>query len=235
MDILIAGGNGGIGLAMVKAVMTHFDEGQIYATYHRQRPDYQPQRLTWLYADLTVEENVKALSESIPQLDWVIITSGQLHHQTQGPEKRITQFDHSFYQHIMAQNTLPSMLLAKYFAKQFSESEQPKLAAISARVGSISDNRLGGWYSYRASKAALNQLLKTLAIEWQRTLKQGVVLALHPGTTDTELSKPFQRNVPAHKLFTPEVVAKQLLAIIRQSTPEQSGQFLAYDGGLIPW
>ncbi|MBN8110500.1 SDR family NAD(P)-dependent oxidoreductase, partial [Vibrio vulnificus] len=89
----------------------------------------------------------------------------------------------------IAVNTLPTLLLAKYFSPLMKASTAAKFVSISAKVGSISDNRLGGWYSYRASKAALNMLLKTLSIEWQRTIKQGVVLALHPGTTDTPLSK----------------------------------------------
>jgi NAD(P)-dependent dehydrogenase (short-subunit alcohol dehydrogenase family) len=107
-------------------------------------------------------------------------------------------------------------------------------AAISARVGSISDNRLGGWYSYRASKAALNMLLKTAAIELGRTRKELVVLGLHPGTVDTGLSKPFQSNVSEGKLFTPEQSARYLLEVIDGVTPEHSGSVLAWDAQTVP-
>ena len=107
-------------------------------------------------------------------------------------------------------------------------------AAISARVGSISDNRLGGWYSYRASKAALNMLLKTAAIELGRTRKELVVLGLHPGTVDTGLSKPFQSNVSEGKLFTPEQSAQYLLEVIDGVTPEHSGSVLAWDAQTVP-
>jgi NAD(P)-dependent dehydrogenase (short-subunit alcohol dehydrogenase family) len=132
-------------------------------------------------------------------------------------------------------NTLPSIMLAKHFAKALTQSHSARFAVISARVGSITDNRLGGWYSYRASKAALNMFLKTLSIEWQRTMKHGVVLSLHPGTTDTPLSQPFQQSVPKGKLFTPEYVANSLLPIIANATPSQTGRFFAYDGTELPW
>jgi len=102
-------------------------------------------------------------------------------------------------------------------------------------VGSISDNRLGGWYSYRASKAAQNQLLKTLAIELARRNPEAIVLALHPGTTDTGLSRPFQANVAQEKLFTPAFVAEQLLNQIMQATVEDTGSFIAWDGQRIAW
>jgi len=108
-------------------------------------------------------------------------------------------------------------------------------ATVSARVGSIEDNRLGGWFSYRASKAALNMCLKTLAIEWRRTLPNVAVAALHPGTTDTALSRPFQHNVPREQLFTPRQTANYLLNVLDGLEPAQSTQFLAFDGEWLPW
>ena len=102
-------------------------------------------------------------------------------------------------------------------------------------MGSIGDNRLGGWYSYRASKAALNMCVKTLAIEWGRTLPNVAVAALHPGTTDTGLSKPFQRNVPPGQLFAPAQTAGYLLEVLDGLVPANSGQFLAFDGERLPW
>ena len=107
--------------------------------------------------------------------------------------------------------------------------------AISARVGSIADNRLGGWYAYRASKAAQNMFTKNLAIELGRRAKNLCVLALHPGTVDTGLSAPFQKNVPEEKLFSVERAAGQLLAIVRRATPAETGRFYAWDGAEIPW
>jgi len=108
-------------------------------------------------------------------------------------------------------------------------------ASLSARVGSISDNRLGGWYGYRAAKAAQNQFLKTMAIELARLNPSSIVLALHPGTTDTALSRPFQAGVAAEKLFTTEFVATRLLQLIADATPADSGSFVAWDGQTIAW
>ena len=106
---------------------------------------------------------------------------------------------------------------------------------VSARVGSIADNRLGGWYAYRASKAALNQSVRTLAVEQGRGRKGSICVALHPGTVDTQLSKPFQRNVPDGKLFTPEQSANYLLTVIDGLGPDDNGSFFAWDGQAIPW
>lgn len=108
-------------------------------------------------------------------------------------------------------------------------------AALSARVGSIGDNRLGGWYAYRASKAALNMLVHTLAIEHQRTHKQGICVALHPGTVDTALSRPFQSGVAAERLFTPDRAAEALLSVMDRLRPQDSGGFFAWDGTPVPW
>ena len=102
-------------------------------------------------------------------------------------------------------------------------------------MGSIGDNRSGGWYAYRAAKAAQNQLLRCLSIEWARRWPKATVTLLHPGTTDTELSKPFQSFVPAEQLFSPQRAAEQLVAVLLEQTPEQTGAFLAWDGQSIDW
>ena len=109
------------------------------------------------------------------------------------------------------------------------------MPAISARVGSISDNHLGGWYAYRASKAALNQLMRTLSIELARANPAACVATLHPGTVDTELSKPFQGNVPAGKLFTATDSAERLWRVLDGLGPDDSGRLFAYDGSVIPY
>ncbi len=110
-----------------------------------------------------------------------------------------------------------------------------KFAALSAMVGSIGDNRLGGWYGYRASKAALNQFIKTLANECRIKYPNAAIVAIHPGTTDTDLSRPFQRSVKPGKLYTPEQTASRILTVIEAIRPEQSGQFFNWDGSPIPW
>lgn len=235
MEIVIVGGNGGIGLAMVQEAVARFPDTQIQATYRRTQPDWHHQRVTWHQLDASVENEVEALSKVLNDVDWVINCVGMLHTQEKGPEKSLNALDGDFFQQTMAVNTLPTLLLAKHFTPILKRSISPKFATISAKVGSISDNQLGGWYSYRVSKAALNMFLKTMSIEWQRMVKHGVVLALHPGTTDTALSAPFQANVLTGKLFTPQRVAHDLIGLIEKASVQDSGSFLAYDGKSLPW
>ena len=240
MNILIAGGSGGIGLAMVKEVVRRYPQATVHATYRTQQPNELNDaalinRVCWHQVDITQPEHVKVFSCQLSHLDWLINCVGMLHTSDKGPEKNVASLDAEFFLQNMTVNTLPSLLLAKHFTSKLKQSTGPRFATVSAKVGSISDNYLGGWYSYRSSKAALNMFLKTLSIEWQRTVKHGAVLALHPGTTDTALSKPFQANVPEGKLFNPDFVAKNLLDLIENSTAQDNGKFWAYDGECLLW
>ena len=132
-------------------------------------------------------------------------------------------------------NAIGPALVAKHFLPRLPKDRPARFAVLSARVGSIEDNRLGGWYGYRASKAALNMLVRSLAIELARTRPLAVCVALHPGTVDTALSRPFQRNVAAQKLFTPAYAAGRLLDVLDGLGPGDSGGFYAYDGTRIPF
>lgn len=235
MEVLIVGGSGGIGKAMVKQIQETYPNTTVHATYKHHLPQDMQEKIQWHALDVTNAAEIKQLSEQLTKLDWVINCVGILHTQDNGPEKSLQSLDADFFQHNLNLNTLPSVMLAKHFEPVLKRSVSARFAVISAKVGSITDNRLGGWYSYRASKAALNMFLKTLSIEWQRTMKHCVVLSLHPGTTDTPLSKPFQQSVPKDKLFTPQYVAQCLVSIIANATPAQTGRFLAYDGAELPW
>lgn len=235
MKVLIVGGSGGIGQAMVKQVQETYPDATVHATYRHHLPQDRQNNIQWHQLDVTNEAEIKQLSEQLTELDWLINCVGILHTQDKGPEKSLQSLDIAFFQHNLTLNTLPSVMLAKHFCHALKQSDSARFAVISAKVGSITDNRLGGWYSYRASKAALNMFLKTLSIEWQRNMKHCVVLSLHPGTTDTPLSQPFQQSVPKGKLFTPEYVANCLLPIIANATPAQTGCFFAYDGTELPW
>ncbi|RQW63150.1 SDR family oxidoreductase [Vibrio viridaestus] len=235
MNVLVIGASGGIGSAIVDVLLQRYPEATIYATYHQHPPaDQKHERVHWFLLDVTNAEEIEILSQQFDTLDWLINCVGMLH-SSMGPEKSLQAVDAYFFQHNIAVNTLPTLLLAKYFTPILKLSSQPKFAVLSARVGSITDNQLGGWYSYRASKAALNMIIKTMSIEWRRSVKKGTVLALHPGTTDTELSKPFQHNVPEGKLFPTGKVAKMLIDIIERSTDIQSGAFMSYDGQILEW
>ena len=126
-------------------------------------------------------------------------------------------------------------MIAKCIEKYIRPDLLFSFSSLSARVGSISDNKIGGWYSYRASKAAQNQFLKTLSIEWRRKFPLSIVSILHPGTVDTKLSKPFQATVPKYKLFTTYQSCGYLIDIISEQKPSDSGKFLAWDSSIIPW
>ena len=137
-------------------------------------------------------------------------------------------------QRCFAVNAIGPALVAKHVLPLLPRQGKSVFAALSARVGSISDNRLGGWYGYRASKAALNQLIRTLAIELARQRKDAVCVALHPGTVDSALSRPFQGGVSENKLFAPAFAAERLLSVIDEIDASASGQLLAWDGQVIP-
>lgn len=165
----------------------------------------------------------------------IYICNGILHNQSIQPEKRIEELTVESFNQVMASNALTPMLWIQQLMPTLTGNSPCKIVVFSARVGSISDNRLGGWYSYRASKAALNMMLKTAAIEIARRNKNIKIIAFHPGTTDTPLSKPFQKNVPANKLFTCDFVASQLLTIVENSSYDQTTSYLDWQGKSINW
>ena len=139
------------------------------------------------------------------------------------------------FEHLFQINTIGPALVAKYFLPKLNRNSRSVFAVLSARVGSIADNRLGGWYAYRASKAALNMIIKNASIEIARKNKQAIVVCLHPGTVDSLLSKPFQSNVPDGKLFSPEFSAGKLLSVVDNLSPDQSGGIVGWDGEPIPY
>jgi NAD(P)-dependent dehydrogenase (short-subunit alcohol dehydrogenase family) len=175
------------------------------------------------------------LKNYVQDIDLIINSTGLLHAKDVAPEKMLEQISLAAMQQIFAVNAYGPILLAQALMPWLKARRRVVFASLSARVGSIADNRLGGWYSYRASKAAQNQLLKTLSVELVRRNPESVVLALHPGTTDTGLSRPFQANVSQEKLFSPDFVAERLLHLMTQATPVDTGRFIAWDGQAIDW
>jgi NAD(P)-dependent dehydrogenase (short-subunit alcohol dehydrogenase family) len=235
MKVVITGGSGGIGRAFVRGLAGRANVETVTATYHRHRPAAEHPKVIWQQLDLSDEASIRAWAAQIDEIDWLINAAGVLHTSTQGPEKTVRHIDPEFFLHSMTINTVPTLLLAKHLHARFRHGRAAVFATVSAKVGSIEDNRLGGWFSYRASKAALNMCLKTLAIEWRRTLPNVSVAALHPGTTDTALSKPFQHNVPREQLFAPAQSVDFMLRVLDGLEPGESGQFLAFDGERLPW
>ena len=231
-SILITGSTLGVALANVFAKDSTV--ASILLTWKSKRPSVSSEKITLKQLDVTDEGSVQDTFAQLTRLDGVINTVGFLHSRDFQPEKSISRFDPSTFHKNIETNTLPTLLLAKHSRHLLKRSSSPLFIGISAKVGSIEDNRLGGWYSYRASKAALNMALKTLAIEWSFALPSCSVAALHPGTVASPLSEPFTNNQPK-KLFSPNESASKLKLVIDNLTPEQTGRFWAWDGTEIPW
>ncbi|MGM8909455.1 SDR family oxidoreductase [Psychrobacter sp. 1U1] len=249
---LIIGGAGGIGQAMVRQLVQATTDEQsknstqvrVFATYHRNVPDIEAANLYWLQMDVSDESSIKQAVEDIKQqsahLDWVINCVGLLHTKKSQPEKALRQVETEFFLQNMQINALAGLLIAKHvrplLAKAKRSTDKPAIfATISARVGSIGDNQLGGWYSYRMSKAALNMGMKNLSIEWERSLKDVCIVVMQPGTVNTQLSAPFQGNVADGQLFSPAYSAECLLEVLSGMSAAQSGSFVDWAGETIPW
>lgn len=231
-NIVIIGASGAIGRALTKLLSTKYIDATIHAI-SRSRPNALPSNAMFHQVDYQDETSIEQVandtSKDMP-LDLVLVTNGILHNDEISPEKSLRDLSANQIKQVLQVNTIVPALLAKHFLPQLNKSNRSIFASISARVGSISDNRLGGWYAYRASKAALNMMIKTASIEIGRTNKQAIVVTLHPGTVDSPLSKPFQGNVPEDKLFTPDDAAQKLLSVLKTLKPEQTGKIFAWDG-----
>lgn len=235
MKILVVAGSGGIGLALIKQLLLTYSDAEILATFNSTQPNFEHHQLTWQSLNLSSELQIQQLAQQCPRLDLLINAAGILHDTEHLPEKSITEFDSSFFLKNIHINCQSTILLAKYFAAALKQSHMSYFVALSARIGSISDNHLGGWISYRASKAALNMAIKTISIEWRRGLPQCCLFVFHPGTTDTDLSKPFQRNIPQNQLQSVEFTANALIEKIKSVRITDSGKFFSYDGQEIAW
>ena len=167
--------------------------------------------------------------------DLIFVATGILHQEEENitPEKSLKAVNLAQLQTVFTANTFGPILIAKHFIPRLSKAEKAVFAALGARVGSIEDNHLGGWYSYRASKAALNMLLKTLSIETRRTHPAAIVVSLHPGTVASHLSSPFQARVPEDKLFTPTMSAEYLFKVLQKLEVKDTGKIFAWDGSEI--
>jgi NAD(P)-dependent dehydrogenase (short-subunit alcohol dehydrogenase family) len=223
---LVIGATGGIGAALVAALQADPRYEQVLGLSRCSSPP----------VDLLDEGSIKAAADYVrdsglmPSL--ILISTGLLHARDAGPEKSLAQLDPDWMMENFRINSIGPALIAKHFLPLSPRKEHIVFAALSARVGSISDNHLGGWHSYRASKAALNMVLRNIAIEWQRKNPQSIIVGLHPGTVDTALSAPFKGDQAA-KRFTPAQSAARLLGVLDTLEAGQSGLTIAYDGSII--
>ena len=230
MTNVIIGASGGIGRAFVKSLLENFPQEKVYA-FSRSGADFDNPQVINGRIDITDEGSIDKAAASITEpLKRVIVATGILHNEKLSPEKTINSLSLENMKTVFEINTFGPALIARYFLPKLIDSDASLFAAISARVGSISDNGLGGWYSYRASKTALNMILKTASIEVARKNKNTVVVGLHPGTVDTDLSKPFKANVPEGKLFDAEYSVQKMMSVIEGLTPSDTGKVFAWDG-----
>ena len=241
--IVIIGASGGIGSALLKLLIEHAEDMRItsiVATYCSSTPreavEHRSSSLVkWCKLDVRNIEQIAAFCENISTLDWLINCVGILHNDKNRPEKSVQRVDADFLLESFLVNTQASLFFAKSLSKKFNKRVPTIFLGVSAKVGSIEDNQLGGWYSYRVTKAALNMALKCLANEWRYSLPLMRVAAYHPGTTDTQLSKPFQANVPSKQLISAEKSAACLYERLCNLHDFPSGKFWSWNGQTLPW
>ncbi|QHG17791.1 SDR family NAD(P)-dependent oxidoreductase [Nostoc sp. ATCC 53789] len=247
VNALIVGASQGIGFGFVKKLLQDDKIAKVYTTSRQLElapdlialVDEHSERLICLEMDITDElqivETMQKIHNQVDKLHLVVNCVGLLHEDTLQPEKSLRQINSENLLRYFQINSIGAVLLAKHLLPLLRHGERSVFASISAKLGSIGDNKLGGWYGYRASKAALNMLMRTATIEYKRSCPKALIVTLHPGTTDTRLSRPFQKNVPAEKLFSVERTVTQLLAVIEQLQEGDSGQFFSWDGSRLPW
>jgi NAD(P)-dependent dehydrogenase (short-subunit alcohol dehydrogenase family) len=227
---VVIGASGGVGNALEAALV---EEGTFDVVHGFARSRSGAQHL-----DLIDEASIAAAAAHVsdgPPPSLVTVATGILHSEGCGPEKSLQELDPDWLGRVYAVNAVGPAMVAKHFLPLMPRSGHVVFAALSARVGSISDNRLGGWHGYRASKAALNMLIRNIAIEERRRNDRAIIVAVHPGTVDTALSKPFQGNVQPGRLFTADRAAMQLLDMMDELKVRDSGKLFDYDGEEIPF
>jgi len=231
----VFGSSGGIGLALCEALAQAGCETVYAGSRQGTAPTRGPFKpFTFDLKDEGTIADASAMIKADPP-EWVVIASGVLTlADGTGPERTYKRLDPAAMAEVFAINTIGPALVAKHILPLMPRDRRFVVAALSARVGSISDNGLGGWHSYRASKAALNMLIRNFALEMGRTHKHGVIVGLHPGTVDSRLSQPFQSNLPDGQLTAPDVAAANLLGVLSALGPEQSGRVFDYKGDEIP-
>lgn len=248
INALVQGASRGIGLGFVKALLDDELTASVIATSRDPgssealvRLAQQDERLVCVPMDIgdesAVVEAARIVREHVDRLDLILNVTGVLHDTTTGlsPEKRLQDLNQAHLAQSFAINAIGPMLVLRHLHELLPRDRRSVVASLSARVGSIGDNRLGGWYGYRASKAALNQGMRTASIELARRWKQAICVVVHPGTVDTQLSEPFQGRVPEGKLFDVGRAADQLLDVLDGLDATDTGCFFDWAGEPIVW
>jgi NAD(P)-dependent dehydrogenase (short-subunit alcohol dehydrogenase family) len=226
---VVFGASGGIGSAFSALLEESPNGGKTYRISRSGTPDFR--------ADIGDETTIADAASALQQLGempaTIIVATGILHRDGLKPERSLRELDAEWMAENYRVNAIGPAMVAKYFMPLMPKSGRTVFAVLSARVGSISDNRLGGWYGYRASKAALNMIVRNLSVEAQRKNPEAIVVALHPGTVETPLSAPFSGGGQNGERFTPKQSAAKLLAVLDRLSPAMSGQIFDYDANLI--
>ena len=235
LNIAIIGATGGIGNALIQQFSNNDKVYKIYS-FSRKKLDSLDKNTHWVQLDITNEDSIQAAITNVKDIkfDIIINATGILNVGETSPERSLRDIQFKNFEQVFAVNTIGAALIMKHFLPLLNRERKSVFGNLSARVGSISDNQLGGWYAYRASKAALNMLIKTASIEIARRNKSAIIIGLHPGTVDTKLSKPFQSNVPNDKLFSPEFSAQSLIHVINKIDLENTGKCFDWNGQEIP-
>ena len=232
---VVVGASGGIGAAITARLAAMPACAEVIALARDPARVAAGDRVTPGVVDLEDEASIRAAFAGLSDIDLVIVASGVLHGPDGlSPEKTFRRIDPQAMAKVFAVNTIGPAVVAREALPKLARGRRAVFAAISARVGSISDNRLGGWHSYRASKSALNMLIRNFAIELGRTNPSAFAVGLHPGTVDTALSAPFQGNVADGKLFTADYSAERLLSVLDTLPADGSGRVFAWDGKVVP-
>lgn len=234
INVAIIGASGAIGNAIAKKLLANPQVAKL-DLFSRSELKFTHQNCRQFRIDIASEASIEAAAQQVndQQYDLILVTTGILHGHEVMPEKSMKEINQKQLQTLFTINTIGPAIVAKHFVPLLNHQHKSLFAALSARVGSISDNRLGGWYAYRASKAALNMILKNLAIENSRRFPNTIIIGLHPGTVESNLSNPFTSHTPREKLFTPEFSAEKLLDVMDRVTANDSGKIFAWDGSVI--
>ena len=235
-NVVVVGASGAIGSEFVTQFAAAADVAHVHALSRGQGQQFSA-GITNGQIDLANEASIMTAAELAARhapLDVVIVATGILHYTGSMPEKSIRDLSPDRFATLFEVNATGPALVMKHFIPKMRRRAPCAFAAISARVGSISDNSLGGWHAYRASKAALNMLIKNAAIEAARRNKHSIIVGLHPGTVDSRLSRPFHRSVKPGQLFSPAESVSRMMNVLSRIEPSDSGKFLSYDGTEIP-
>lgn len=238
LRVAVIGANSGIAKQIIQTIVDDNAVTEIWIST-RGAPELTHHKITHHFVDVEHEEQIKDWAREMKNAQFkpnlILNCLGILHTDSFGPEKTWRHLDYDAMRQVFAINAFAVPMLGKYLLPLISRQERVVFLSFSAKVGSIGDNRLGGWYSYRASKAAHNMFVKTLSIEAKMKYPQLCIAAYHPGTVDTKLSKPFTKRYPAEKLFSPARAVQEVCSVLSQLQPENSGNFFAWDGAELPF